>query len=158
MENEIKDPQTETPDPKVVMKAYSKLMLYLSKRDHSIAELKKKLSKHFTFEEILGALEIAQADGVLRTAHEISEQLYAELNRKNKSYLYILKQWYQKSLPKLDMDREVELEKARNLVIKRWPNSESKSLEVQKKIYQFLVQRGFDESTSRTVAKEKRES
>ena len=139
--------------------AIDKLVSYLAIRDHTEFELKKKLSKNFSSIEIEEALEFARENKLMKTPEELSEQVYHELSRKNKGYLYIVKYLRAKGLPHHAIDREQELEKARKLVMNKLSideiNNKNLKHEDKIKIYRLLTNRGFDDQTIRTLSNEK---
>ncbi len=134
--------------------ALDKLVSYLAIRDHTEFELRKKLSKNFNFDEISVALEFARENKLMKSPEELSEQLYHELSRKNKGYLYIVKYLRAKGLPHHAINREQELEKARKLVMTKLKIDGMPGHEEKIKIYRLLANRGFDDQTIRTVAHE----
>ncbi len=139
--------------------ALHKLVAYLAVRDHTELELRRKLAKNFSFKEIDEALNFARQHKLLKTPKELAEQVYHELSRKNKGYLYIVKYLRTKGLPNHAIDREQELEKARNLVTTklRFAGAKTRKFnhEEKIKIFRLLTNRGFDDQTIRTVAHEK---
>lgn len=134
--------------------ALDKLVTYLAIRDHTEFELRKKLSKNFSIDEICAALEFAREHKLMKTPEELSEQLYHELSRKNKGYLYIVKYLRSKGLPHHAIDREQELEKARKLVMTKLNIEGRPGHEEKIQIYRLLANRGFDDQTIRIVAHE----
>jgi SOS response regulatory protein OraA/RecX len=134
--------------------ALNKLVLFLSIRDHTELELRQKLAKDFSSLEIQEAIEFAKEHELMKTPEQLSTQLYHELSRKNKGYLYIIKYLRAKGLPHHSIDREQELEKARKLVLTKLQIEGMPSHEDKIKIYRLLTNRGFDDQTIRTVAHE----
>ena len=134
--------------------ALNKLVLFLSIRDHTELELRKKLAKDFSSSEIEAAIAFAKEHELMKTPEQLSQQLYHELSRKNKGYLYITQYLRAKGLPHHAIDREQELEKARKLVLTKLQIDGMPGHEDKIKIYRLLTNRGFDDQTIRTVAHE----
>ena len=127
------------------LKALQRLILLLSRRDHSLWELRQKLQKHFSCPEVEKALKMAQKEHWLRDEKEISlkwaEQMHADL----KSHLYIEGQLRKRKLPLVEKESQREFEKAYSLIRKRkesWLSSKN-----LRPIALFLNHRGFDSET-----------
>lgn len=128
--------------------AVTKAMDYLAIRDHSAYELEKKLTqKEYTPEEIEKALSHVQERGWLLPPDELSERVAEQLHRKNKGYSYILQYLKEKRLPAVDKDYERELEKAQELLSKRFPGLSNPSFTDKKQVARMLKNRGFDHET-----------
>ena len=123
-----------------------KLADYLSRRSHSKKELRLKLSKKFSLKLIDQALEKAKRNNWLETEEELSEKLVASLHKKNKSWNYIKNYFYEKDLPLPPYEREKELEKATNLVSRKFGSLKELSFEQKTKLKQFLAYRGFEKT------------
>ncbi len=137
--------------------ALDKLVSYLAIRDHSEQELMRKLAKNYSSDEIFQAIMFAREHKLMKTPEELSAQVYHELSRKNKGYLYIAKYLRAKGLPHHQIDREQELEKARKLVMNKLHiegAQGSLAHEEKIKIYRLLANRGFDDQTIRTITYE----
>lgn len=134
--------------------ALDKLIFFLSRRDHTELELKRKLAKDFSLIEVDAALASARELNLMKTPEQLSEQLYHELSRKNKGYLYIIKYLRAKGLPRHEMDHEQELEKARKLVMTKLRLAGFVGYEEKIKIHRLLTSRGFAHETIREMTRE----
>ena len=137
--------------PKYKKTARNKMMDYLARRDHSEKELRTKLKKDFTSEEIDKALEYGRTHGWLPDTDEklnaLSDKTARMLHNKRKGIHYINNFLVKKGLPKVAQNMDLELEKARDLI----KNKKSDAA----KAGRFLMGRGFDLSVVRKVVYEK---
>ena len=127
--------------------ARNKLMDYLARRDHSVKELRQKLSTHFTGEEIDQALEYAKEHNWLLPPDELAEKVANRLHEKLKGRLFIDNYLREKGLPSVAFDDELEYEKAIEFIDKKARHQE---LDRDKK-GRILKNRGFDISTIQRV-------
>ena len=125
-------------------KALKKIADYLSRRSHSEKELTLKLSKIFSVKVIEKALEKAKQNNWLESEKELSEKVVASLHKKNKSWSYIQNYLWKKALPLPPYDKEKELAKAKNILIKKRASLKNLSYEEKTKLKQFLAYRGFE--------------
>ena len=119
----------------------------LARRDHSEKELRDKLAKHFSEDEIDPAIEEIKERGWLLPPEELSAKATESLHRKNKGYLYICHFLRTRGLPELPKDMDRELSKALEII-------EQKGIEPTdiKRMSALLKNRGFDtETISRTI-------
>ena len=131
-----------------LQQALKKIAQYLSVRSHSKKELKQKLSKKFSADIIEKSLELAEQKNWLEEPLELSQKIAGQLNRKNKSWLYIKAYLKNRELPLPPYNKEEELEKAERLLKKTLQNSSKKdSLQIQR----FLVNRLFEINIIETV-------
>ena len=137
------------------MAAYNAAMQFLAARDHSERELRKKLSRRFESETIDITINYLSEAGWLRAPEELSERVSNSLHRKNKGIQYINRFLAQKGLPAVDRDSEIELEKCRALLQKKFAKHDKLSYEEKKKAFRYLAYRGFDEDTIRKAVFEK---
>lgn len=142
----VKRTNSMSEDSTELKKALKKMADYLSRRSHSEKELVLKLSKTFSLNVIEKALEKARQNHWLETAQELSEKISSNLHKKNKSWNYIKNYLYERELPLPGYDREKEVKKAKNLLIKKYKSLEKLSSEEKKKLKQFLAYRGFEET------------
>lgn len=122
--------------------ARHKAMDYLARRDHSERELIQKLKPTYPMSEILTALQELKERGWMMDPHELSEKVYQQLNRKNKSHLYIQQFLKKRDLPAVAKDSAIELEKALSLVANKGGNSYDLN-----QLASLLNNRGFDKET-----------
>jgi regulatory protein len=138
------------------MSALDRVQNLLARRDHSEKELLEKLDRHHDHEESLAAVEYAKEAGWTAPPEELSHKVLEELNRRSKGGLYILNYLKKKGLPSVNIDEDIEVEKAQQLVLKlvghRSPFSETE----QRKVANALKNRGFFDSVTRKVLYDKR--
>lgn len=135
--------------------ASHKMMDYLANRTHSEKELRTKLQKHYTPEEIENAIEYGKTKGWIASTDEalndLSQETAAALSRKGKGADYINQFLQEKGLPQIKADSSSELEKARQLVENKFDPLDNPSREEREKrkakIGRFLMARGFDMET-----------
>lgn len=129
-----------------------KLMEYLARRNHSEKELMQKLSRKYSKEEVIKAIQEAKDNNWLIDESKLSEQTALMLHRKKKGIIYIQAYLRQKGLPSIKKDNEIEIEKARQILIsldlEDLTNKASKL-----KARRVLTNRGFDFETIQRVIK-----
>jgi len=139
--------------------ARNKMMDYIARRDHSEKELRQKLRKNYTAEEIEIAITYGKEQSWIPNS-EISIQALAEktaeaLHRKKKGILFINSYLKEKGLPEVEAHDELELEKAQELVKNKYLPSEpldwQKKQKLMAKMSRFLMSRGFATPTIKTV-------
>lgn len=131
------------------MKALAKLQMLLSKRDHSVYELHKKLSKFYPHEEIIEALTIAAEGNWLTDETTLAKKFSEELSRKKKSARYIQQNLKKRGLTAPPADEEVEVSKAVELLEKRFGQLKGFSFQEKQKAYNYLAYRGFSSDVIR---------
>ena len=122
-----------------MQKCLNKLQKYLSIRDHSVYELKNKLKKHFSEQDIKSALDFALSKKWLKPEGELAVQLVGELNRKNKGWLYIVQALKKKNLPVPKKDLHQEGKKAKYWIKKHLSSH-------PQKLARILTNKGFESS------------
>lgn len=141
-----------------------KMMDLLSRRDHSESELRTKLQQKFaaqveSLEDLNDAIDAALAAGVknkwMSAPEELAQKIAEGLHQKNKGIEYINAYLEEKSLPAIQADSELELEKALAIVKNKYEENYSFSPADHAKIGQMLSSRGFDPETVRKVIHEK---
>lgn len=120
---------------------------FLARRSHSKKELREKLSRRFDPKLVSEALLQAQARGWLESEEEIAEKILHHLHRKNKSWSFIKNYLLEKGLPLPEYNGEKEREKARQVLIKKFP--QNLSFKEKQRAFQLLSRRGFEESMIR---------
>ena len=121
-------------------------MDYLARRDHSEKELREKLGRNFTPQEIQEAVEYATEHGWMTAPEELSERVALRLHEKYRGHLYICQYLRQKGLPLVDKDDDIEYKKALEWANLKWSSCEDKG-----KIAQSLSRRGFESAIIRKV-------
>lgn len=117
-------------------------------RDHSLHELKTKLKRRFDESLVDAVVAEAEARGWLSSEEHIAENLVAALERRGKSFAYIQLQLRKRRLPIPAMDSEKEIEKARQLLSKKF-GDEKLNFDEKAKAFRFLKYRGFPDSAIR---------
>ncbi len=128
-------------------------MDFLARRNHSEKELRQKLLRKHEESEVERALEYCREHNWLAKPEVLSEQTMNALHRRKKGFLFIQRYLRQKGLPVPPRDLEIEEEKARILLNRKYPSLED--FAVRQKAQTFLKSRGFDDSTIRTVMRKK---
>lgn len=140
---------------KTQVDARSKILEYLAARDHSEKELREKLGRRYTPEEINDALESARSANLLPEPEVLAKQVAGTLSRKKKSHRYIQEFLKKKGLPAVDKETDTEIEKARELIIQKFRKGPPFTFEEKPKVHRYLAYRGFDQDTIRRVMHER---
>ena len=132
--------------------ALEKIVDYLSVRDHSEKEIRNKLTlKEFDTEEIDEGVELAQEQGLMLEPKKLAENVSDQLNRKHKGILYINQYLESKGLPCVHPNWELEVEKAKELTLKRIKKNPPYTIEEKQDIYRYLTNRGYADQTINKV-------
>ena len=132
--------------------ALEKIVDYLSVRDHSEKEIRNKLTlKEFDAEEIDEGVELAQEQGLILEPKKLAENVSDQLNRKHKGILYINQYLESKGLPCVHPNWELEVEKAKELTLKRIKKNPPYTIEEKQDIYRYLTNRGYADQTINKV-------
>jgi len=139
--------------------ALDQITVYLAKRDHSEKELRTKLAKKFEPQEIEEAILEAKERKWLAAPEDLAERVTNALHRKKKGRLYIQRYLKEKGLPAHPLEDEQELEKAHELLERKFGELNSKLLSNpsdRQKIYRYLAYRGFTDETIRLAMNQKK--
>lgn len=132
--------------------ALEKIVDYLAVRDHSEKEIRNKLTlKEFEPEEIDEGIEMAQEQGLMLEPMKLAENVSDQLHRKQKGILYINQYLKSKGLPCIHPDWDMELEKAKELTLKRFNKNPPYTIEEKQDIYRYLTNRGYADQTINQV-------
>ena len=132
--------------------AFEKIIDFLSVRDHSEKEIRNKLtSKQFEAEDIDEGIEMAQEQGLIVEPLKLSENVSEQLNRKHKGILYINQYLESKGLPCVHPNWNLEVEKAKELTLKRLNKNPPYTIEEKQDIYRYLTNRGYADQTINSV-------
>jgi SOS response regulatory protein OraA/RecX len=126
-------------------RALDLLSRLLALRDHSVYELRTKLSRRFPTEIVVQVLQQAEECGWLINEQLISERAVDSLQRRFKSRGYIEDQLRKRQLPLPKIDETLELENARTLVQKKFGDSRDLSYDERAKAFRYLRNRGFND-------------
>lgn len=139
------------PDPR------RKILDMVARRDHSPLEVRRKLAKSFTPDEVEAAIAWAIENRWLPDSEETlkaySEKWRPGLDRRKKGIRWMNQKLGQLGLPKIEADAETEVEKARALVQRRLGDRFPDRAE-RAKLQRFLMSRGFEGETIRRVLAE----
>lgn len=141
--------------------ARNKLMDYLARRDHSELELRQKLKRFYSVEEIETAINYGKEQGWIPNdlpgTTALANKTAEALHRRKKGILFINSYLRKKGLPEVQSDRELELEKAEDLVKNKnlFSATQAKDLKAKRqqlgKIGRFLSSRGFESRTIQQI-------
>ena len=134
--------EKENSENTLLQKAVGKIANYLSHRPHSEKELRDKLKPHFSSDLIDEALSAAKQKKWLEDPYELAAQVKYRLDNKNKSWGYIKKHLQSRGLPLPDYDKEKEMIKIKNLLIKR--KTDGLDYNESLKLKRFLSYRLFE--------------
>lgn len=126
-----------------------KVMDLLACRDHSEKELMEKLKDHYPLKDIQQTIVEMRTRGWILPPLELSRKIYENLNRKNKSHLFIRHFLEKKGLPPVPKDEDLELQKARAVLTRnsRKMGVRNKEQMKGKQVVSLLKNRGFDTET-----------
>ncbi len=137
--------------------AFEKIGELLALRDHSEKELRTKLlAKNFSSQEIEGAIEQAHHHHLILEPQKLSQNVYEQLNRKQKGIFYINQYLKSKGLPVVEPDWELEHQKAMEIIGLRFSQTPPYSTKEKQDIYRYLTNRGYATETINRVLHEKR--
>ncbi|MCB0362918.1 MAG: regulatory protein RecX, partial [Bdellovibrionales bacterium] len=125
--------------------AMDKVVRMLARRDHSELEIKQKLNLRFDGNVIDKAIDIARRNRWIGCEKELAERVAKDLSRKKKGQYYIEKALRRKGLPLVEWNEQEEVEKAQQLVCRRFADLDKLDLETKQRVYRFLANRGFKE-------------
>lgn len=147
--------KTTTTTSKYRKSAKTKVMDILARRPHSEKEIRQKMRLFYRAAEIEEAIQFACENGWMTEPQEMSKRMTEELHRKKKGIRYINNYLQQKGLPSVEVDRDIEFEKARELIRTKLAKSAPYNIEEKMKIQRWLTYRGYEEETIRKVMHEK---
>ena len=130
-----------------------KAMDFLSRRDHSEMELREKLGRTYTQEEIDETIKEVTERGWLLPPEELAAKVTLHLHSKKKGFLYIQQFLQRKGLPNTSREPETEYQKALSLI-----ESKIHDPSDSKRLVSLLKNRGFDTETIARVINEIRRS
>ncbi len=125
-----------------------KIKTYLSFRSHSEHELKLKL-KNFDKQAVEKALNQARENKWLLDPKELAQCVAEELHRKKKGWLFIQSTLKKKKLPEVLKQENLEEEKCLYWLTKKSSSEKSPSPDFLRKMYRFLIYRGFENQTAK---------
>ncbi len=138
------------------------MMDMIARRDHSEKELRTKLKEKFSdesdgLEAIEAAIQYAKDHKWLGDPTDLAGRLAEMLHRRNKGINYINNYLREKGLPPVHSNRDLELEKALQLVKNKYADNKEQNFDRSEKarVGRFLIARGFDSEIVRKVIYEK---
>ena len=155
----IKRYPTQKKAPLTLAEAKKKLMDFVARRDHTEKELRKKLSLRCDTDVVEKTLAWAQEQNWLAAPEKLKTQFADQLSRRGKGIRKINQKLKELGLETVKSDKDMELLKAKKLVLAKWSAADFKGLnfkETQKlkaKIMRFLITRGYESDVVNTVLK-----
>jgi SOS response regulatory protein OraA/RecX len=141
-----------------IWSASDRMLKLLEQRAHSEKELREKLGRKHTPEEVDMALELAHRHRLIEPENELAARLVQQLHERGKGMRYILNQLARRGLPPITTDPTQEVEKARRLVQKKFPEGPVEDIKLKTKlrikIQRFLAGRGFERDIVEEVVNE----
>lgn len=130
-------------DPALKSALYA-IAYYQARRENSVFELKKKMSRRHDPKIIDQAIEIFKQKQLLKSETDLAQLWADSLARKNKSQSYIRNYLKKHKLPtEMTFDSDAEVQKAKTLILhkyqKKWPLDKETTLKAKR----FLFQKGF---------------
>lgn len=150
----------ETPvDPqKIFLKALDKAADLLGRRNHSELELRQKLLKNFEEDVVERVVEEAHQRRWLLPPEELAEMAARAWSRSHKSFGYIQAQLKKRGLPIIEIDEELEIQKMKTLLQKKFRLSFEDHLDLsyedRVRAFRYLKYRGFSDALIRKVIHE----
>lgn len=132
--------------------AWDRMMGYLGRRDHSVLELRQKLSQHHDPEDVIAALKKAHSLNLIPDSTQMAKRTAEALLRKGKGSRYIAGYLKKKGLPNSKVDGDDELDRATRVVVDQLRFEPPFTHEEKKKIFRYLSNRGFSSEVTRAVA------
>lgn len=138
-------------------------MHLLSRKNYSRKELREKLSKRYSMEMVQNVLVWAEVNRWLMDEHEIAERTVQILQQKSKGKIYIRNYLKKRGLPEIELHQEDEMEKAKTLILAKWPALPSlwqdlkgfdEKQKLKSKALRFLMSRGFEMSTAQKAVQQ----
>ena len=165
MKDETENEDVKTNESEVQKTPYRKpcqhrMMDFLAKRNYSEKELRQKLARsyyQYNEDEINEAIQYAKDHNYLLPPEELSQRVALQLHQKNKGFLYINNYLREKGLPPINKDSDLEINKALDIIGRRFSSEETSSFsfDEKQKIQRQLYNRGFDLETIKKVIHEK---
>ncbi len=134
--------------------ALNSLMRYLAQRDHSVKELREKLRRKYNAQEVDRAIEAAHENRWLLPPEELAEKVAEQLHAKGKGKNYIRRYLSLKGLPGVGIEESRELEKGKDIVENKLGLKPPFDFDQKKKIFRYLVNRGYEKNIARKVSHE----
>ena len=128
-------------------KAYNSLLRRITRRDLSEKEIWQKLTPYYTDDAITAALSKAKDYNLLKSGEELATRWAQDLNRRGKGELYIRQSLKNRGLPIPDLDENVEIDKCRSQIEKKWGQVAKFTFEERAKVFRYLTNRGFQPET-----------
>ncbi len=126
------------------VKAYESLTRRLGARDHSEKELRDKLIVRFPMELVEEMIALAKKNNWLADPQVLAARTTERLAAKGKGSLYIAQHLKKIGLPLVSVDRDRELEFARELAARKFGDITKLKFEQKPKVMRFLVSRGYN--------------
>lgn len=137
---------------KELTRARKYVMYLLAKRDYSEKELRERLERNDKYQQetVEQVIEDAWKNKWLLPPEELAQKVARHLHEKLKGHLYIVQYLRKKGLPAVEMDEELEADKASEIVARKYKN-QTEDFKDRVKIQRFLASRGFLSPTIQQV-------
>ena len=130
--------------PKPNKSAFDKCIDFLAQRDHSELELREKLfDRSYSEEEIETAIEKLHDRNYLLAPEVLAEKVASAQSRRGKGNRYIQNYLKKKGLPEHQIDLDLEVEQAFELVRRKHKCEPPYAYDLKIKIQRFLANRGY---------------
>lgn len=142
-----------------LQQAKKKLMDLVARRDHSLKELRQKLSQHCDRETVEKTLQWAEEQNWLAPPQKLQTQVSEQLARRGQGIRRINQKLKSLGLESIKSTLDEELARAQQLVRNKWTARDFQNLdfkETQKlkaKIMRFLATRGYESGIIGTILK-----
>lgn len=119
-------------------------MYLLAKRDYSEKELRERLERNNKYQQetVEQVMEDAWKNNWLLPPEELAGRVARMLHEKLKGHLYITQYLRKKGLPAVELNEELEAQKASEIIERKYKN-QTEEFEKRVKIQRFLASRGF---------------
>ena len=132
-------------------KALHKMATLLAKKNYSEKELKEKLQRDFDPSTIEWALNYGRDQKWILPPKTHAQRVVHQLLIKKKGLHYICQYLRRKGLPQVEISQSLQKENAKDLVERKYGDIKNLSYEAKRKAHGMLKNRGYEDSTIRTV-------
>lgn len=153
----LKKVVTYTPRDLTLAEVKRKIMDILAMRDHSEKEITKKLKDRAPAEIITQAMNWAREQNWLPAPEKVQQMVVRSLGNRRKGKNAINQKLKEMGLDLVQIDPEIELEKALSAVETKFKKTLLKGLDFKSaqkeksRVLRFLVSRGFEFSTAQKI-------
>lgn len=154
-----KHPYKQKQEPLSLSEAKKKLMDFVARRDHTEKELRKKLSLRCEPEVVEQTIAWAKTQNWLSSPEKLKTQFAEQLSRRGKGIRKINQKLKELGLESVKTDKDLEIEKAKKLVLAKWSAKDFKGLDFKEsqklkaKIMRYLASRGYESDVISLILK-----